>query len=206
MATTSAQLFHTLQNRFIRLDRTRLRVDKIFAEGKIVRFDIEQVYSGIYVEAFVSFERFIEDLFLGYVVGKVSMPTSRVKAKMSFPSALVGEEVVFAGNSYVDWIPFERTTDRAQIFFKDGKPFSTLTKPQKEMLKELHRVRNALAHRSDHSIDVFTRLVVGSASLSPAERKPAGFLRSIFRVSPKQTRLENYLFEMLTIARDLSSY
>ncbi|MEM4986654.1 hypothetical protein V8G57_04540 [Collimonas sp. H4R21] len=158
------------------------------------------------MEAFVSFERFVEDLFLGYVAGRISMPTRNVKAKMSFPSAIIAEKVVFGGDKYIDWIPYDRTTDRAEIFFKDGKPFSTLTKPQKEMLRQLHQVRNALAHRSDHSLDVFTRLVVGSAPLSPHERKPAGFLRSILRVSPTQTRLENYLFEMLTIARDLSQY
>jgi hypothetical protein len=196
MPSPSAGLFLALQNRYVRLDRTRSRVDSLFSQGN----------SGIYVEAFVSFERFVEDLFLGYVAGKVSMPTRKVKAKMSFPSAAIAGEVVFGGNSYVDWIPYERTTDRAEIFFKDGKPFSTLTKPQKEMLKELHRLRNAMAHRSDHSIEVFTRLVLGSMSLSPHERKPAGFLRSILRVSPRQTRLENYLFEMLTIAKDLSQY
>jgi hypothetical protein len=206
MPSPSASLFSALQSRYVRLDRTRSRVDALFACGKLVRFDIEQVYSGIYVEAFVSFERFVEDLFLGYVSGRVTMPTLNVKARMSFPSSAIAEEVVFGGKDYIDWIPYERTTERAGIFFKDGKPFSTLTKTQKEMLKELHRVRNALAHRSDHSVSVFTRLVLGTMSLSPHERKPAGFLRSVFRVSPKQTRLENYLFEMLTIAKELSQY
>lgn len=206
MASPSDGLFQALQNRYVRLDRTRSRVDTLFSQGKLVRFDIEQVYSGIYVEAFVSFERFVEELFLGYVSGKITTPTRDVKAKMSFPSAAIAEEVVFGGNRFVDWIPYEKTTERAEIFFKNGKPFSTLTKPQKDMLKELHRVRNALAHRSDHSVDLFTRLVLGSMPLSPHERKPAGFLRSILRVSPRQTRLENYLFEMLTIAKDLSHY
>lgn len=206
MPSPSANLFLALQNRYIRLDRTRTRVDQLFLRGKLTRFDIEQVYSGIYVEAFVSFERFLEDLFLGYVGGKVSMPTIKVKAKMSFPTAAITKDVVFGGKDYIDWIPYERTTERAAIFLKEGKPFSTLSKTQKEMLKELHRVRNALAHRSDHSVDIFTRLVLGTMSLSPQERKPAGFLRSVFRVSPKQTRLENYLFEMLTIAKELSEY
>jgi hypothetical protein len=57
---------------------------------------------------------------------------------------------------------------------------------------------------SDHSVDVFVRLVVQQLSLSPMERKPAGFLRSTFRANPHQTRFEYYLFEMLVIAQQLS--
>jgi hypothetical protein len=125
---------------------------------------------------------------------------------MSFPTTAVADEVVFAGQRYIDWVPYFKTTDRAKIYFKDGKPFSTLTKFQDTMLTELHQVRNALAHRSDHSLDVFTRKVVGSTPLLPHERKPAGFLRSVLVVNPRQTRLQNYLFEMLSIARDLSQF
>jgi hypothetical protein len=160
----------------------------------------------IYVEAFVSFERYLEDLFLGYVAGRIATPTRNVTVRMSFPSAAIAAEVVFAGQSYIDWIPYGKTAERAEIYFKDGKPFSTLTKQQKAMLTQLHQIRNALAHRSDHSLDVFTRLVVGATPLLPHERKPSGFLRSILVTSPRQSRLENYLFEMLTIAKDLSQY
>lgn len=206
MPITSASLFQALQNRFVRLDRTRARVENLHSQGELIRFDIEHIYSGIYVEAFVSFERFLEDLFLGYVSGKVTPPKKTVKVRMSFPSAMIADEVVYAGQRYIDWVPYFKTTDRAKIYFKDGKPFSTLTKPQDAMLTELHQVRNALAHRSEHSLDVFARKVVGSTPLLPHERKPAGFLRSVLVVSSRQTRLQNYLFEMLSIAKDLSHY
>lgn len=206
MPSTSASLFQALQNRFVRLDRTRARAEGLFAQGKLSRFDIEHIYSGIYVEAFVSFERFLEDLFLGYVGGKVIPPKKTVKARMVFPTTAVAAEVVFAGQRYIDWLPYRKTTDRAQIYLRDGKPFSTLTKAQEKMLEVLHQMRNALAHRSDHSLDVFTRLVVGSTPLLPHERRPAGFLRSVLVVSSKETRLQNYLFEMLSLARDLSQY
>ena len=55
-------------------------------------------------------------------------------------------------------------------------------------------------------VNEVTRLVVGSTPLLPHERKPAGFLRSVLVVTPRQTWLQNYLFEMLDIARDLSQY
>ena len=52
--------------------------------GTIVRRDIEQIYKGLYLETVCSFERFLEDLFLGLLVGRITHPSSSVVPRVTF--------------------------------------------------------------------------------------------------------------------------
>lgn len=205
MAKSAADLFSVLQRRYIKLERTSNRVGALHAKGKITSFDVEQIYSGVYLDAFVSLERFIEELFLGYVSGRVSSPTAAVKVTATIKPSSKAETVLVGDRSYLDWIPYDRhTMERAKIYFKNGLPFSSLDRTELALLADLHRIRNALAHRSDHSMEIFQRFVIGSLSLLPRDRRPGRFLLTAFRANPVQTRLQNYLFEMLSIAQKLS--
>lgn len=204
MPTSAQDLFASLQARVIKLDRTRDRVEKLFASKRILKFDVEQIYSGLYLDAFVSLERFLEDIFIGFLTGKVTPATRGVRPRVSFRTHQLAKDVLLIGRRYLDWLPYKTTKERAAIFFENGYPFSTLTTQQENLLEELHRIRNALAHRSEHSYDVFLRLVIGALPLNPSEKRPASFLRSTFRANPHQTRFENHLAEMLTIAQQLS--
>lgn len=204
MPTSAQDLFASLQARVVKLDRTRDRVERLFASKQMLKFDVEQIYSGLYLDSFVSLERYVEELFMGYLTGKVIAASRRVKPKVSFQTSQLAKDVLFSGNKYLDWIPYRYTIERAGIYFNNGYPFSIITRQQMALLEELHRIRNALAHRSEHSHDIFLRLVVGGLPLRPSEKKPASFLRSSLRANPPQTRLENYLAEMLGIAQQLS--
>jgi hypothetical protein len=206
MPTPASHFFDALQRRFIRLEQTSTRIGKLHSEGKISAFDVEQIYAGLFLDAFVSLERFIEDLFLGYVSGLITCPSTSSHPLFQIKPSAKAKEVMLAGKNYIDWLPYESNTKkRAEVFFNKHSPFVTLTKPEEQLLIQLHQIRNALAHRSAHSLDVFKRLVIGNLPISPRDKKPSRFLLTIFRSNPSQTRLQNYLFEMLTIAKHLSA-
>lgn len=205
MAIASLKLFSSLQNRLLRLDRTRRKVEILADRRLITRFDVEQIYVGLYVDAFVSFERFIEDLFFGYLTGTVTPPNGLSAPKLRIPNKQLTIDVVQNGKKYLDWIPFHFTKDRANIYFKKGHPFTGLDKNDEKTLEALHRIRNAVAHRSDHAVNIFVTHVISSLPLMAREKKPAGFLRSTFRSFPHQTRFENYLIELLSIGQKLST-
>jgi hypothetical protein len=204
MPRSANDLFVSLQKRLIRLDKTRDRVERLYGTKKIIKFDVEQIYSGLYLDAFVSLERYVEDLFIGYLSGQITPTTRLVRPRLSFNSSQLAIEVLLSGKRYLDWLPYLQTRTRAETFFHNGHPFSSLSRAQENVLEELHRIRNALAHRSDHASDVFVRLVIGALPVMPREKRPASFLRSTFRAFPHQTRFENYLVEMLSIAQQLS--
>lgn len=172
-------------------------------EGRLVRRDIEQVYAGLYLDAITSFEHFIEHLFIGLIVQSIIPASLKIIPRITFKSYGVACDVVFGGKNYVDWLPYTYTEKRAKVFFRNGFPFTQLEKIDKNRLEQIMYIRNAIAHKSKYSLEKFEKEVIGSLPLNPRERTPTGFLRSIFRITPRQTRFENLVGDMAEISRKL---
>ncbi len=200
--------FNDLVSHLNNLDKTRKKMELLLTKGIIVRRDIEQVYEGLYMSSITTFENWIEKLFIGLLVGSFKHCSSSVVPRVVFKSARIAREVIFSGQNYVDWLPYGKHTEkRATAFFRNGLPFTCLSKPEnKPDLKKLEillYIRNAVAHKSVYSKKKFEDKVIGSLSVTQQERTPAGYLRGIFRITPSQTRYENLINEMASIAKKL---
>lgn len=64
------------------------------------------------------------------------------------------------------------------------------------MMKTISTIRNAIAHRNDFAMQQFEKKVIGSQSLLPRERTPAGYLRVPVSGNTKQTKFESYMGEL----------
>jgi hypothetical protein len=165
------------------------------------------MYEALFISAHVSVETFLEDLFIGLLVQGHGVISSRadVVARVHVRLYKIARELIYgAGRNYVDWLPYERTINLAELFFRGGRPFNDLSPSQKDALFRGHTIRNAIAHQSRFSLGQFKRRVIGSTPLPPNERNPAGYLRGLFRTSPNQTRFSNLLAQLLLVARDLA--
>jgi hypothetical protein len=182
------------------IESTRAKMEKFINTRNIVRRDIDQIYRGLYLEAVCSFERFIEDLFIGLLVDRLKHPSPTVVPRVTFRSGIVARDVVFGGSNYVDWLPYSYTEKRANAFFRNGLPFTSLDPNDKRIILQICHIRNAIAHKSNYANNVFIRNVIGNIPFSPRDRTPAAFLRSRFRIAPVQTRYENLTTEMSIIA------
>ena len=78
-------------------------MERLANTGHIVRRDIEQVYSGLFINAMTSFENLIEELFVGILVGRIQPRTKTIVPRISFESNRIAREVVLGGRNYVDW-------------------------------------------------------------------------------------------------------
>jgi len=186
------------------LDKTRRKMETLFKKKVIVCRDIEQVYEGLFMSSMTSLENWIEHLFIGLMVGRIKHQSSSVIPRVSFNSDRIARDITFGGRNYVDWFPYERYTEkRARAFFRGGLPFTNLDNRDIKKLNILYTIRNAIAHKSSYSLSLFEKEVIGSIPLTPQERKPAGYLRSIFRITPVQTRYENLITEIVVIAKKL---
>lgn len=203
MSKKASKLADELAGHLRRLNSTRRKLEQLFSVGKIKRHDIEQVYVGLYLDAIVSFERFVEELFLGYLTGRIAT-SGQVHPRVTFISVNVARDVVCSGKNYVDWFPYDFTIKRANAFFRAGIPFTALSNPDKKTIEQMMCIRNALAHKSNHSLKLFENNVLGNLHLIKNERSPSGYLRSLFRISPDQTRYENLVIEMAQIAQKLA--
>lgn len=194
-----------LSNRFAGhvnyIDKTRLKIELLFSQKRIVRRDIERIYEGIFLDVIATFEMFIEDLFIGLLVNKINHK-GKIFPKITFNSEVTARKIVFAGRNYVDWLPYNHTETRAGIFFRNGLPF-TLDKPDKQILAQYLIVRNAIAHRSKHSQKTLYKEILSPLNLLSREQTAAGYLRHIFRTSPSQTIYENAVIDIVTIAKKI---
>jgi hypothetical protein len=204
MPKSSISLFTEFKGHLNFLDYTRKKMEKLFSEGRIVRRDIDQVYCGLYIDSITSFERKIENLFFGLLVRRLSHPSSDVIPRINLISDMIAQDIVLSGEKrYLDWFPYRYTKKRAEAYFKQGKPFSSLSSSDINMIEELLMIRNYISHRSNHSEKIFLGKVIGTLPVPPREKKPAGYLRGIKRITPSQTRFEYYMIEMADILRKL---
>ena len=202
MARPALTLAQRYAARLVRLERTRSRSEDLFRKGAIRARDINHIYGAVFLSAVTSFEGFLEDLFLGLLVGRLSA-ARLVQSRIICLSDLVAREILLQGDQYLNWLPYEQTEKRAAAFFRGGHPFSSLEDAEKQVMRQISYTRNALAHQSRHALTVFQAKVLSQVPLLPREKNPSGFLRSNVAAIPRQTRYEQLVAELNAIAHKL---
>lgn len=200
-------LLSKVQKDFKSIEVTRKRMDKLYSEGKIYKKDINHVYGAMFIKVLTTFEGFLEELFIGLLCERYKLPTRKKCQKVIFKDKKITYSIILSGNSYADWLPYDKLMKKAKIYYHDGKPFSILTAREKGILKKMMAIRNAIAHNSPYSNEKFQKIVLSSITSLPSEyQKPAGFLRYIIRSSPSQSNFEVYLLETIAIVNRLVTY
>jgi hypothetical protein len=197
---------HTLSDayaaRLRTFDRARRKLERMLLEGHVNRHDVSLFYEGIFLRTVTAFEGLMEDLFVGLLAGAIT-PGPKVHPRVTFQSHGVARDVMLGGRAYVDWLPYNFTDKRAEAFFRGGYPFCNLEKAERKMLDRIMLVRNAVAHQSRSARGKFEDEIIGAAPLLPIERTPAGYLRTVFRVAPDQTRYEEIANTCALLARKI---
>lgn len=188
--------------RLRRFDRARDKVERLLVNGHLSSDQVSLFYEGIFLRTVTTFEGLVEDLFVGLLAGSL-LPGRNVRPRVTFRSHSVARDVMLGGRSYVDWLPYHHADKRAQAFFRGGLPFCNLDRGDRKELERIILIRHAVAHQSRAAMKNFNDGVIGSAPLLPVERTPAGYLRSIFRTAPDQTRYEDIANTCAMLARKL---
>ena len=106
--------------RLAQLERTRARVERLYASHRIGLREIEHIYGSLLMAAITGFEALLEELFLGLLVGRLA-GRLRAHPRVQVKSDLVARELVLEGRSYVDWLPYDRWVNpRAERYFRGG--------------------------------------------------------------------------------------
>ncbi|MBD2552684.1 hypothetical protein H6G51_05290 [Limnothrix sp. FACHB-708] len=212
MRKSDQDLFLSFEKQQQTIDKTRKKFVSLAQQRIIDRKALHVAYEGLFLNAHIRFESLLEDLFLGLLVqGKSQgLRTSRsgIKPRLLIRSYAVARDIVSGSTSgkYIDWLPYERTQERAKIFFvRDGYPFTNLDKRDVDHLSQCNAIRNAIAHKSPQSTKTFHKKVIQSRSLPTSERTPAGFLAGVHsrRERIDITRYEFYITELRRIAQKL---
>lgn len=183
------------------IERARAKIERLFLLGHVKRHDVDLFYEGIFLRTVTSFEGLLEELFIGLLTGGIQ--GSGVHPRVNFRSAAVARDIVLSGRPYVVWLPYSHTENRAAAFFRAGEPFSLLASADKSFLTRMLIIRHAVAHESRTARRRFEKEVLRAASLLPMERTPGGFLRSVFRATPRQTQYEEIAASCALLSRKL---
>jgi hypothetical protein len=150
-----------------------------------------------FLRCFLGWERFLEESFILYLLGK------KPRRRRRYPSCHVtpkswkhANQLILpeTGRSYVDWVNLRNVRNRANRFFANGEPFESALTPRFYMFDEMRVIRNAIAHRSHSSQNNFHNLVRSKLTYLPPKITVGEFLESpITGVHPPQTFLDLYL-------------
>lgn len=205
MSRPSSALTKNLITHLESLNKTRAKMESLFNKKSLSRRDVEKSYEALYLRTTTFFEGFIEELFFGLLTKRIRPVSSDVVARVDLKSDIVARDIVFAGKPYIDWFPYVRTVDLAEIYFRGGRPFTFLDGQDTAEIKNIMIIRNVIAHQSAHSLALFQKVILSNNhGLLPSEKTAAGFLRSQFRVSPIQTRLELYQLRIIGMAKKIA--
>ena len=198
MPASAKSLGKELDGSLARLSGLVGRATELHQANALTTRQFEAVLAGIAVLAHAEVEGFIDRLFLGLLAGAVRpnnrsrvKPLIRAKSYEHARSVVLGRD---ASGAYVSWLPYHQTLDHAKRLFRGGRPFSDMRAPTQQALFQLHHVRNALAHNSNRSREMFRKHCIGDRALPNWQLRPAGFLRGLH--SGGSLRISHYLGEL----------
>jgi len=183
------------------LDRIREKQESNFSRHQIGIQEVEEIYGAVFLNAIASFEGYLEELFIGLLVGKICKSHCNVRIRVK--SDLVAREVIFRDKRYINWLPYRNTKEMAGIFFTGGRPFTLLTQDEEEHLNKCSCIRNAIAHQSRHAVDLFKSEILKGLTLGPRDRRPKSLLRCQFSLNPPINYYQQYIGRILTIANKI---
>ena len=114
-----------------------------------------------FLRAFIAWEAFLEDSFIIYLHGKKSPKGFSPKRYAMPKDTKHSMDLIFGGERYTDWASRDKVVARANRFFKNGEPYSSVLENIAQDLKEMKTIRNSIVHASVSSREKFKSLVRG---------------------------------------------
>lgn len=161
----------------------------------------------VVLKVFGKWEKFLEDIFIEYMLGGKSRNGCKVVRYVNPVDKDHAYRMIQNVNLYPDWSDTEKVLINARNFFENGGAFEIL-KTMKAELTSLKKVRNSIAHLSIRAQNDFEKLVQGKTGYLPDGITPAKFLIE-FRHGKKRsspTYYEHYINYLKDTARVLVEY
>lgn len=182
------------------LDRHLKKLENRNLKSAFTRAEIEKTYAGNLLLFYAFLERSLERLFVGLLCNRFVSGHPNIRPLVQVNSDKVAHAIIRGGRAYADWLPYEHTQKRAEAFFSQGKPFTTLDPNLLRPYQEIGIIRNAIAHQSSSAKNRFETRIIGDRPLPPEQRRPAGYLRGNHTIG--QSRI-NHLFTEVVLTMNM---
>jgi len=158
-----------------------------------------------FLKCFLAWERFLEESFILYLMGKKSPRRFAPKRFIEPPTREYAIQLVLPeGRQYANWDDPETVQSRAQRFFIKGGPYKSVLSANAYLFKELRVIRNAMVHHSSSSQGKFQGLVRQKIGALPLKMNVGTFLSTTQPNSnPPISFLDDYLNRMICAAKQI---
>jgi hypothetical protein len=122
------------------------------------------IVSSAFLKMFISWESFLEDSFVKYLVGEISTNGTNVTKFVNPNDREHALKMLVGTQKYVDWANHEIVKRLANLYLDQGEPFSSNISAIARELSDLKTIRNAAAHLSSttqHQLDALASRVLG---------------------------------------------
>lgn len=112
-----------------------------------------------FLRTYLAWESFLEESFILYMLGQQPR-RGRAPHRFAYPpSRRLAQDLISEGREYASWGGVAEVSSRAERFFRDGKPFSIVLRPNQHILNQTRTIRNAVTHSSPSATEKFESLV-----------------------------------------------
>ncbi len=132
------------------------RIDSV-SKSENPSVDDEFIAEAIAFRMFRNQERLIRNFFLDCCVKTRSPAKKPIKSKLRCKDWETAEEILKAGNKFLDWGNANSTRNLANLVFLNGYPINDLITIKQSFLIDLARIRNFVAHDSKEAHAGFSK-------------------------------------------------
>lgn len=158
-----------------------------------------------FLRGFLAWESFVEESFVLYLCGQ-KPPRGRTPNRYAFPpdQKTAMAWVIPEGRDYAQWTDAQHVRERAERFFKAGRPFAPVLRGNQSVLDEVRIIRNGITHKSVSARQKFETVVRTKLGSLPPNLTIAGFLAmTVPGSSPPVSFLESYVAKIDLAAQQI---
>ncbi|MFC1537098.1 hypothetical protein ACFL48_04745 [Pseudomonadota bacterium] len=182
---------------FISLDEDNQDRYSTPATGGLVGISPDQMYllsEGVLFSAFRAYENFINELFLYYCIAEKTIGGQVATSYLNTRSKDKAYELVKSSQPFLDWASPDNVIQRSETYLKDGFLIKATYTAHKSTFRELHRLRNHIAHNSKESLGGYKKVLFENLSTLPVTIPSVG---EYLLLEDKQNKPDHYLLRYL---------
>lgn len=140
---------------------------------------VHQVVELAFISGFLAWERFIEQSFILYTLGKSTPNGYSPHCYISPRNRKHALRFAKGDKRFPLWNDYDFIVDRSNHFFRNGSPYVSTFRLIRSRLLAMKTIRNAIAHSSTDSQEKFRTLVRGQLQHFPRQFSPGRFLTTL---------------------------
>lgn len=168
----------------------------------ITKTQLHLMTEAVFFTAFRAYEQFLRNIFLLYCCGVQSSKRKLVRSYLNPRSIKHAEVLIQSSMPFLDWSSPDIVLERAETYLKDGYPIKKPISTHVDLLRDLKKIRNHIAHMSNESLQEFKKVAKKHYSTIPLRiPKPGEFLL----LTSRKTKGSYYLQYYVQLIEDVAT-